>query len=79
MQMCKGDAMEDCINEGWITRDDIFVSSKLNNPYHQPEHVRPILEKTLLDLKVDHVDMYLMYVETFLLPPLEQNVVLLRA
>lgn len=56
-----GDAMEECINEGWITRDEIFISSKLNNPYHRPEHVRPMLEKSLMDLKVDQVDMYLMH------------------
>lgn len=56
-----GDAIEECINEGWITRDEIFISSKLNNPYHQPEHVKPMLEKSLLDLKVDQVDMYLMH------------------
>ena len=53
--------MEECINEGWITRDEIFISSKLNNPYHRPEHVRPMLEKSLMDLKVDQVDMYLMH------------------
>ena len=46
---------------GWITRDEIYVSSKLNNPYHQPEHVKPMLEKSLLDLKIDQVDMYLMH------------------
>lgn len=69
-----GDAMEDCINEGWITRDEIYVSSKLNNPYHQPEHVKPMLEKSLLDLKIDQVDMYLMHWPTaFTYVPYDAN------
>ncbi len=56
-----GDAIEECINEGIVTRDELFISSKLNNPYHRPEHVRPMMEKSLLDLKLDYVDMYLMH------------------
>jgi len=56
-----GDAIADCIDEGIVTREELFVSSKLNNPYHREEHVRPALEKTLLDLRLDYVDMYLMH------------------
>jgi len=56
-----GDAIEESINEGWVTRDEIFISSKLNNPYHRPEDVRPMLEKSLMDLKVDQTDMFLMH------------------
>eukprot|EP00039_Didymoeca_costata_P024602 m.10815 g.10815 ORF g.10815 m.10815 type:complete len:397 (+) comp4323_c0_seq1:100-1290(+) len=56
-----GDAMEVCFNDGFVTRDELFVSSKLNNPYHRPEHVRPMLEKTLLDLKLDQLDMFLLH------------------
>jgi len=48
-----GDALAESISEGIVTRDQVFVSSKLNNPYHRPEWVRPALEKTLLDLKID--------------------------
>ena len=44
-----------------MKREELFVSSKLNNPYHRPEHVRPMLEKTLLDLRLDQVDMFLMH------------------
>jgi len=69
-----GDAMEDCFNEGFVTRDELFISSKLNNPYHRPEHVRPMMEKTLLDLKIDQTDMYLMHWPTaFKYVPYDQN------
>lgn len=56
-----GDAIAECISEGIVTREELFVSSKLNNPYHREEHVQPMLEKSLLDLRLDYVDMYLMH------------------
>jgi diketogulonate reductase-like aldo/keto reductase len=56
-----GDAIAKNIAAGILTRDDLWVSSKLNNPYHRPEHVRAALEKTLLDLGLDHLDLYLMH------------------
>lgn len=56
-----GDAIADCIADGVVTRDELFVSSKLNNPYHREEHVEPMLRKSLLDLRLDYVDMYLMH------------------
>ena len=56
-----GDAIAECIDEGIVTRQELFVSTKLNNPYHRAEHVIPALEKSLLDLRLDYVDMYLMH------------------
>lgn len=56
-----GEAITESISTGIIKRQDIFVTSKLNNPYHSPEHVQPMLEKSLLDLNLDYVDLYLMH------------------
>eukprot|EP00051_Salpingoeca_urceolata_P026272 m.476690 g.476690 ORF g.476690 m.476690 type:complete len:385 (-) comp20614_c0_seq1:209-1363(-) len=56
-----GDGLQMAIDEGVVTRDDVWITSKLNNPYHRREHVRPALEKTLLDLGVDQLDLYLMH------------------
>ncbi|KAJ9456084.1 NADPH-dependent D-xylose reductase II [Diplonema papillatum] len=56
-----GEAIEEAIRTGLVTRDEIWVTSKLNNPYHRKEHVRPALEKSLLDLGVDYIDLYLMH------------------
>eukprot|EP00056_Hartaetosiga_gracilis_P022687 m.32370 g.32370 ORF g.32370 m.32370 type:complete len:379 (-) comp9777_c0_seq5:752-1888(-) len=56
-----GDAIADCIAEGIVTREELFISTKLNNPYHRKEHVQPALEKSLLDLRVDYVDLFLMH------------------
>eukprot|EP00730_Choanoeca_flexa_P014052 TRINITY_DN6001_c0_g1_i1.p1 TRINITY_DN6001_c0_g1~~TRINITY_DN6001_c0_g1_i1.p1 ORF type:complete len:383 (+),score=65.13 TRINITY_DN6001_c0_g1_i1:60-1208(+) len=63
-----GNALSESIDEGIVTRDEVFLSSKLNNPYHRPEWVRPALEKTLMDLKVDYLDMYLMHWPTAFVP-----------
>jgi len=56
-----GDAIYECIEEGIVTREELFVSTKLNNPYHREEHVAPMLEKSLMDLRLDYVDMFLMH------------------
>lgn len=56
-----GDTLEDVFRQGTVSREELFITSKLNNPYHHKEHVRPHLEKTLLDLKLDYVDLYLMH------------------
>ena len=42
-------------------REDLFVQSKLWNSNHRPEHVRPDLEATLKDLKLDYIDSYIIH------------------
>ncbi|HJL43196.1 MAG TPA: aldo/keto reductase [Myxococcales bacterium LLY-WYZ-16_1] len=44
-----------------IRREDLWVTSKLWNDAHHPDDVRPALEKTLGDLKLDQLDLYLMH------------------
>ena len=47
--------------EGKIPRAQLFVTSKLWNTEHAPEHVRPALEQTLRDLRLDYLDLYLIH------------------
>jgi diketogulonate reductase-like aldo/keto reductase len=47
------------IKDGSVSRQDLFVTSKLWNTYHQ--HVSEALERTLQDLGLDYVDEYLIH------------------
>ena len=46
---------------GGLSRNDLWLTSKLWNDAHAPELVRPALEKTLSDLGVDVLDLYLIH------------------
>lgn len=46
---------------GDLSRDDVFITSKLWNDSHRPEHVRPALERSLEELQLDHLDLYLIH------------------
>jgi len=44
-----------------VARGELWITSKLWNDSHRPEHVRPALEKTLTDLRLDFLDLYLVH------------------
>lgn len=49
------------LGAGICRRDDLWVTSKLWNTYHDPRHVRAAAERTLVDLGLDHLDLYLVH------------------
>lgn len=56
-----GEGITRAINDGLVKREDLFIVSKLWNTFHQPEHVKPALQRSLKDLQVDYLDLYLIH------------------
>lgn len=56
-----GDAISAKIVDGTVNREDLFITSKLWNTFHNAKHVKSALEKSLKNLKVDYLDLYLIH------------------
>jgi alcohol dehydrogenase (NADP+) len=56
-----GNAIRDAISQGVLKREDLWVTSKLWNDAHRKKEVIPALKKTLNDLKLDYLDLFLVH------------------
>lgn len=42
-------------------REELWITSKLWNTYHAAEHVQPAVKRSLLDLRLDYLDLFLVH------------------
>ena len=56
-----GVAIAECIHEGIVTREQLWITSKLWNDAHARADVVPALKKSLEDLQLKYLDLYLIH------------------
>ncbi|MEM6717437.1 MAG: aldo/keto reductase [Cyanobacteria bacterium P01_C01_bin.147] len=56
-----GRALTECLQSGVVTREELWITSKLWNDSHAPADVQSGLEQTLAALQLDYLDLYLMH------------------
>jgi D-xylose reductase len=56
-----GQGIARAISDGHCGREDLWVTSKLWNTFHRREHVRAACERSLTDLDLEYLDLYLVH------------------
>ena len=56
-----GEGIKKALDDGLCLREDLWVTSKLWNTYHAAKDVAPALARTLSDLQLDYLDLYLIH------------------
>ena len=56
-----GEVIQQLIKEGVISRRDMFITSKVNDPVRTKKGVIESVKQTLSDLKTDYIDLYLVH------------------
>jgi alcohol dehydrogenase (NADP+) len=56
-----GQALRDAMRDGEVTRKELWITSKLWSNAHGRKNVEPALRKTLSDLGLEYVDLYMIH------------------
>ncbi|XP_025264453.1 1,5-anhydro-D-fructose reductase isoform X4 [Camponotus floridanus] len=56
-----GEAIREKIEDGSVTREDLFITTKLWNTFHREELVVPTCKKSLANLGLEYIDLYLVH------------------
>ena len=51
----------EAIRSSGIPRDDLYVTSKLNNTFHEPDAARRAFDETMAKLGLDRIDLFLIH------------------
>jgi alcohol dehydrogenase (NADP+) len=66
-----GKALAESFREGVVTRGEMWITSKLWNNAHRAEDVTPAARKTLSDLQLDYLDLFLIHWPVALRPEVQ--------
>ncbi|MFT3751903.1 MAG: aldo/keto reductase [Paludibacter sp.] len=67
-----GKALKFCVATGMVTREELFITSKLWNSDHAPDRVEMAIRKSLSNLQLDYLDLYLIHWPVAFKPGREQ-------
>ncbi len=56
-----GEGIKRAISDNLVKREQLYVASKLWNTYHRKEHVKAACKRTLEDLGLEYLDLYLVH------------------
>ena len=56
-----GEGFKEAFESGLVKREELWITSKLWNTYHRKEHVKAACLKTLKDLGLEYLDLYLIH------------------
>jgi aldehyde reductase len=68
-----GEALQAGLAAGGISREDIFVTTKVWNTNHRPERVEPAFEASLERLRINYLNLYLVHTPFAFQPGDEQD------
>nr|QJA18291.1 aldo-keto reductase [Monochamus alternatus] len=56
-----GEGIKDKIEDGTVKREDLFITTKLWNTFHEKDQVAPACKDSLKNLGLTYIDLYLMH------------------
>ena len=72
-QKAVGKGIKQCIEEGLVKREELFVTTKLWNVDWKPENAEKAAKQCLEDLQLDYIDLYLIHWPFFCNLPEEEE------